>query len=519
MDIASQKILINKKAVFIAALGLVLAVIGFWDGLSNLVDRWIQREEYSHGFFIPILSLFFLWHRREALLKSFGQPSWVSLVVVLIAGLLLIIGELSAIFILTQIGFVLVLFGLVLALGGWSLSKVAFLPIAFLVFAIPMPYFIDAQLTWGLQLISSQIGTELLRLFGVYVYLEGNLIDLGNYQLQVVEACSGLNYLYPLLSLGFLAAYLFSAPFWQRAIIFLSTIPITVFMNSFRIAVIGVLVDNWGIEMAEGFLHFFEGWVIFMGCAVLLVLEIWLFDRLGKKRPVGDLLVVPEVKPAVVKKPYQGGFATVLVSVAVIALTATAIITIGDRQEEVVERKNLNAFPLQIGEWSAREDHLPSIVEQKLAVDDYLLADYRLSAKESINFYVAYYNSQRKGVSPHSPRVCIPGGGWLITDLQEVMVEHETLGTFPVNRITIEKGDFRQLGYYWFEQRGRRIANEYWMKWYLLIDAIVMNRTDGALVRVMTDFHRDEDLETAENRLKHFVTAAMNQLPEYVPGE
>ena len=108
----------------------------------------------------------------------------------------------------------------------------------------------------------------------------GNIIDLGNYKLQVVEACSGLRYLYPLLSLGFLAAYLFQAPLWQRVVVFISAIPITIVMNSLRIAIVGVLVDRWGTEQAEGLLHFFEGWVIFIVCAAILAAEIWLFARL-----------------------------------------------------------------------------------------------------------------------------------------------------------------------------------------------------------------------------------------------
>ena len=93
-----------------------------------------------------------------------------------------------------------------MAIGGISLLKVTFLPIAFLVFAIPLPYFIDAELSARLQLISSDLGVFFIRLFGVPVYLTGNVIDLGNYKLQVVEACSGLRYLYPLLSLRILGS-------------------------------------------------------------------------------------------------------------------------------------------------------------------------------------------------------------------------------------------------------------------------------------------------------------------------
>ena len=108
------------------------------------------------------------------------------------------------------------------------------------------------------------------QLFQIPVYLDGNIIDLGTSKLLVAEACSGLRYLYPLLCLSFLAAYLFQAPIWQRVIVFLSAIPITIAMNGFRIGLVGILVSRWGAEQAEGLLHLFEGWVIFIACAVLL---------------------------------------------------------------------------------------------------------------------------------------------------------------------------------------------------------------------------------------------------------
>ena len=156
-------------------------------------------------------------------------------------------------------------------------------PILLLLFAIPLPYVIEVVLTAKLQLISSSLGVSFIRLCQIPVFLEGNVIDLGVYQLQVVEACSGLRYLFPLMSLGFIAAYFYQASFWKRALVFLATIPITIFMNSFRIGAIGVLVDNWGISMAEGFLHDFEGWIIFMACAVLLFILIWLLEKLTNK--------------------------------------------------------------------------------------------------------------------------------------------------------------------------------------------------------------------------------------------
>src|SRR5262249_38901015 len=157
-------------------------------------------------FFIPLITLGLLWARRDALVASIGQPSWFGPILVVLATLFHLIGQLSSFFLLSQVGFVIALMGIALGTGGLSLLKVTFIPIFFLLFAIPLPYFIDSVLSFRLQLISSELGVFFIRLFQIPVYLEGNIIDLGAYKLQVVEACSGLRYLYPLLSLGFLAA-------------------------------------------------------------------------------------------------------------------------------------------------------------------------------------------------------------------------------------------------------------------------------------------------------------------------
>ena len=266
---------------FIAAL---LAAIAFRGALFELVRRWTTQEEYSHGFLMPLVAAWLIWTRRDVLLASFGRPAWTGVLLILLAMLMHVVGALSAIFILSQLAFIVALLGITLAVGGFSLLRVAFFPIIFLIFAIPLPYFIDASLSLKLQLISSQLGVFFIRLFGIPVYLDGNLIDLGNYKLQVVDACSGLRYLFPLLSLSFLAAYLFNAPIWQRILVLLSSIPITIAMNGFRIGMVGVTMDRWGPGMADGALHFFEGWIIFVASAFLLTLEIYLLARISGRK-------------------------------------------------------------------------------------------------------------------------------------------------------------------------------------------------------------------------------------------
>jgi exosortase D (VPLPA-CTERM-specific) len=498
--------------------GVLLAFVAFYGGLADLVGRWYKQEEYSHGFFLPLISLFLLWHRRAVLVQSRGAPSGWGLVALAVAAGLLVLGEVTAIFIAIQVGFLVALVGLVLCYGGVSLLRVTLLPIAFLLFAIPLPYFIDSQLSWRLQLISSNLGVGLLRLMNYSVYLEGNVIDLGAYKLQVVEACSGLRYLYPLMSLGFLMAYMYPAALRWRVLLFVSTVPITVLTNSARIAMVGVLVERWGSGMADGFLHYFEGWIIFIVCQLIMMFEIWLIERYTQRRSLLDVQQFPMPAVATPTGVLAGGLAKpLMVGVLVLAAGWAAAWTVGGREEIKPARTSLRTFPLELGNWRAAESSLSIEVEQALGFDDYVLADYRSEAGDLVNFYVAYYGSQRKGVSPHSPQVCIPGGGWVISGITRENVALNDGTPMEVVRVVIDKGSQRQLVYYWFEQRGRRISNEYLMKWFLLSDAVTRNRTDGALVRVVTPVRPNEAATAGDERLAAFVRLAVPLLGPFVP--
>jgi len=504
--------------VLLVSAAILGAILVFSGALAELVHRWNSQEEYSHGFLIPFITAWLLWTRREAMLSNFGKPTWLGVVLIVLALVMNIIGELSAVFLLSQVSFVVALIGIVLALGGYPLLKVTFVPIVFLLFAIPLPYFIDAILTLRLQLISSELGVFFIRLFDIPVYLDGNIIDMGTYKLQVVEACSGLRYLYPLLSLSFLAAYLFHAPIWQRVVVFLSSIPIAIAMNGFRIGLVGILVNRWGNQMAEGVLHFFEGWVIFLACSVILAGEMYLLALLSGKR-FFDVFYFPRIasKVAAASKPQPTSVSPLLASLVLLCAGGVAVYTVSGRTEPIQDRTRFVEFPQHLGQWQGHTGQLDLATEKALGFDDYLLSDYNRPDGKMVNLYVAYYASQRKGESPHSPIVCIPGGGWAITDIKQI--NYVTLGQAqPLNRVIIQKGDVKQLVYYWFDERGRKIANEWFAKFYLLNDAIMMNRTDGAMVRLTTQVLPGETEQDADQRLQSFMRDAVPQLAQFLPA-
>jgi exosortase D (VPLPA-CTERM-specific) len=521
--------LFNYKWAQLAAvtLGLVTLALVFQRTFIYLYANW-QREEYSHGFLIPLICAFLLWHRRRLFQRGGLHGSWAGVGIVLLGLLLCVLGFAASIVGVDAYALLIVIAGCVVAAFGWQGLRLAAVPIALLLLAIPLPTFWYNNLSSQLQLISSNIGVAIIRAAGVSVFLEGNVIDLGSYKLQVAEACSGLRYLFPLMTLGVVVAYMFKGRTWARWIVFLSTIPIAVLMNSVRIGIIGLLVDRFGSAQAEGFLHQFEGWVVFMSCFALLLLECAALLRIsGDRRPFGQALGLEETGGAEggAGRPFTLG-RPAIAAVLALALAVYPVFALPQRLEIKPQRSEFSQFPLRIEGWVGRRDRLEDIYLDELKLDDYLLADYVPSdaatsvvLKETpVNIYVAYYASQRTGQSVHSPRSCLPGGGWRIQKLDQHDVAGAGLRGAPlrVNRAIIQQGSERQLVYYWFHERGRDITNEYLVKWYLFSDALTLNRSDGALVRVITPLQDGEDATLGDVRLSRFSATVLPELQKYV---
>ena len=402
------------------------------------------------------------------------------------------LGKVAVLPALVQYAFILTLAGFALGLMGWAGFKVIAVPLLFLVFMIPLPSILHQGLSTSLQLISSQLGVAFIELCGIDVLLDSNIIDLGNYQLQVTEACNGLRYLFPLAFISFLCAYLFQGSFWKRAVIFLSSAPITLFMNSLRLGIIGILVEHWGIGMAEGFMHDFEGWMIYGACLGLLILEMGILARIGGEKtipvpssghPIQRLRSVP---------------APALVSLALL-MVFSGITYIRETQAAIQPGRNpFSEFPMIFDNWHGQFKTLSSATLKTLQPDDYLLADYVDKKGQWINLHMAYFISQQTGAAVHSPRYCFPGGGWTIQEQAPSAIDEIEGVPLTVNRTVVKKGDAIQLVYYWFRQQGRNITDVYRAKWYLFQDSLTRHRADGALVRMTTSVGRNETIKNAK---------------------
>jgi len=506
------------------ALATAAIAFAFRASIADMVHTWTTRPEYSHGPLIPLVAAFLVWQQRERIARLEFPGSWWSIALIGAGVLLHLVGQLATIYVLSLYGMLLAMLGVVLALTGATGLRALWAPLVMLALMIPLPHFLLNNLSAELQLLSSRIGVWVIRLFGVSVHLKGNVIDLGVYQLQVAEACDGLRYLFPLITLGFVMACFFRAPLWKRALVLFSSIPITVFMNSLRIGVIGVTVKHWGVRMAEGFLHEFQGWLVFMLSAALMLGLMALLNLVGPDRKPWhqafriDLPARPASRAAATARELPRPLAVGTMLLVAYAFVAALL---PERVPTIPLRPSLADFPTRLGKWSGQHDSLEPIYLRSLRLSDYLLANYAHATTPPVNLYVAWYDSQLAGQSAHSPRSCMPGGGWQMESVERtnLVLASGADGSVRVNRAVISHGNDRQVVYYWFQQRGRIITDEYLVKWYLLVDALRQNRTDGALVRLVTPVLEGESIQQADARLVEFAREAVPRLQAYIPGK
>jgi EpsI family protein len=206
--------------------------------------------------------------------------------------------------------------------------------------------------------------------------------------------------------------------------------------------------------------------------------------------------------------------------VAVLLLGATlAFSKTIDFREKVPTAKPFSEFPVTVGAWVGQRAAMERKFIDTLDLSDYAIIDYRNESGKMVNFYTAYYESQRKGESIHSPETCLPGAGWVFNEAGNRTIPLTDGKSMPVNRAVMEKPGERELAYYWFPQRGRTLTNAYQLKIYTFWDALTKHRTDGALVRLITPVYDTEDVGEADKRLTSFTQKIVPILDEFIPGK
>jgi exosortase D (VPLPA-CTERM-specific) len=284
-------------------------------------------------------------------------------------------------------------------------------------------------------------------------------------------------------------------------------------------------VNSYGISQAEGFLHIFQGWAIFGFCIAILFAVAMGLQRLAPN-PLSlretidlDFEGLPAQAKRILSLPASRG----LVAAALTTVAVSAAFLLAPQAERVAPTRDpFTLFPRQIEGWQGVAQELDPATAATLGASDYVDITYIAPdgpRGAAVNFFSAWYEKQTEGSGIHSPKVCLPVGGWEVYSIDpiEVSVPGTVYGTFTLNRAVIQKGLSKQVVYYWFEQRGRRMTNDYLAKASVVWDSLTRGRTDGALVRFVSPILEGETEADADARIQAFMAEALPRLPSFVP--
>ena len=265
----------GAKAIIVpwANIGWILGllILAYLPILARMASQWSNDDDMSHGFFVPAVAAYVAWSRRDELQALEVKPSYWGLALLGWSIIQMTLGILGAELFLQRSAFVGSVWGAVLFLGGWAFIRALALPLLMLPLMVPIPAVIYNQITFPLQLFASSVAEHVLSLLGIPVLRDGNVLELANQKLSVVEACSGIRSLMSLTFLSLVYGYLSEPRLWVRWSIFLASIPIAVAANAFRVSATGVL-SEYNPDLAQGFFHTLEGGVSFAFAFGLMIL-------------------------------------------------------------------------------------------------------------------------------------------------------------------------------------------------------------------------------------------------------
>lgn len=513
MELTVQRLNWTKLALpVLLALVLILYIP---DGELLWAD-WVNLEEFSHGPLMLAVSIYLLWARRSLLDSHDTRGNWYGVVFSAIAIFVYALASKSGIENLRHLSLFLLVFGLFITFGGITYGRFILPSLILLPFVVPPPAFLNANLTFGLQLLSTDMSVWMLRAVGLSVFQDGTIIDMGTIKLSVVEACAGLRYLYPMIGLGVMAGMIFDIPLWKRGLFVVIAAVVSILMNSVRIFLTGAMADWTDTAVSDGFFHLFEGWVFFLVSFAVMMAICYLTLRKSEKATIGGGVLKVFV-PENVASGKQTPVMPIICGAFLCMVMIVSVLYVRNIDPEIPDRREFASFPLKINGMIAEEDILPGVEQTILNMSDYFLGHYRKTSKPPITLFIGYYEQQSASNTPHSPRVCIPSGGWKIDEITEIELQNGSQ-IVPVNRVLISRGESKLLVYYWFQQRGKFIANEYQAKLNLLLGGMTSARTDGALVRLYMPIESTMSEVLADQELTQFSEALFKVLPSYVPN-
>lgn len=513
---------LSSKSLILLLFSLVLLIVAYFQAINRLIVHDWSRADFDYCYLIPFVVAYLIWEKRSQFARLASRSSWLGLIPVFFGIFFFLLGEFGGEFLSLYLSLWFMILGLCWIQFGWKKLKVILFPICFILTMFPPPSFFYSRITLNMQLISTKLGIHFLHLFQVPAYREGNVIDLGFTQLQIVQACSGLRFLIPLLILSILLVYYFRESWWKRGLVLLLAFPLSILMNGLRLAALALLTI-WLKDpgLAETWVHDALGWAMFVVSLGILLGVMQVLKGLPPKTmetPPSTQEAEsgpnpgPDRNKRAVSAPYILALVLILGTFAFVYYRANT-------SDIYPKAKNLAQFPKSLGTWQGEDYPLSERLLKALDLTDYYQADYRNGQGDLVQFYVAWYETQAKGESIHSPETCLRGGGWQFqkSGATKLKISEYQASPLRANQALLSRPGEKMLTYFWFWCRGRNLVNGYELKLYNMWDRLTKRRTDGALIRVMTPIQPGKGVSQAKARIQSFLSQALPELEKYLP--
>lgn len=477
--------------------------------VGDLLDLWWNRYGFSHGFLVPLVSLYFAWlHwpvlRHTPIAPSIG-PGFLWLVA---ATVLLLASEVAGIITTGSAALILVLAGLVLLLCGVAHLRALAFPLAYLIFMTPLLDVLTQPLEWPFQLLTANMSVSMLQALGIPVLIENRIdIILPTVTLEVARECSGAGLLIAVLAIGFPLAYLTLRAWWSRITLVASSIMIAIVANWVRLTVMGVYAEAGGKDL-HGPYHILQGLLVDWVAFGFLFVGAWLLRRM---EPAASM--PPPLQGA---RESFAGFVSHRPAwnrawwLACITLVVAAVFLYQLDREMTGLKKDLATFPSVIGDWiidpiAERESPigLPNI-------DESLVRTYRAPDGRRVALYLAYTKAQRQGKELVGMQTAALHARAVATAL---LVGE---GSVPANRTFLDKGRRHIPALFWYHINGTSYGDRYQAKLATITQAFLRGRTDGALVLMATET-RPGGSEEAWRAEEEFAGVLFPLMQEYLP--
>lgn len=499
------------------SIGLLLALgftFAYWEVIKMLIHQWWSDDMYSYGFLIPGISIYLIWVRRHLLRSLRPVPNYVvGLTVLILSTVLLIIGHAGGILALQEISLISTIVGLVLILLGTSFLIRLWMPIAYLLFMIPIWEIITDRLHFPFQNLSAGIGITLLHMLGIPAYRQSIYIELPNITLEVAKVCSGLNYLIAVTAIGIPVAYLFLVEWTKRFILITCAIVVAILANSFRVALIGTLVYYGLSQDVHGPFHILQGiFVSLLGFGTIFM-GTWILSRLpARGTSLHDPNIMPALQRELIHDQSSNIFRVALIVFGVFLFSGFFLQFY--RPSPVPLERDLDNFPYQVENWKGLNAEAIFNVYSNLGVDHQLSRIYSNDALGVVQLYIGYFEYQRQGKELVNDQLFYE----LKQDAVTIqVVDLDNYGLVKMNQILFSDRNNTKLILYWFDLNGRMVASPTEMRVYTALDALFHRRNSGAIFMVSADIQNIQDLPETLGRCQSFLIDIWPLINQYIP--